>query len=121
MKMFTMCFKKSNWFFICLGLLTLGCSEKYELNFGDSGIFITHNSSTREVGQETHISVFTDDGEEITDESIVYVNNEQILGNTFTANQPGFYEVKAFYHNLSSTAVSVEYHDGTEVNYKKRV
>ena len=102
-------------------LVFVSCSEKYEINAGDSGIFATHNSSTRVVGQETSIRVFTEAGEEVTEQSVIFVNGEEIQGNTFTAEETGFYEVVANYFNLEATELFIEYQDGSQTNYKKRV
>lgn len=102
-------------------LIFVSCSEKYEINVGESGIFAIHNASTRVVGEETLIRVFTEEGTEVTSESVIYVNGEEIQDNSFVANETGFYEVVAKYFNLESTQLFVEYQDGSQTNYRKRV
>ena len=116
-----MIIKQLNRFIALLLFVLLSCSEKYEIVTGETGIFATHNSSTRALGEETIIRVFTEDGKEVTDESTIFVNGERFDDNTFTADQTGFYEVIAKYQNIESSQLFVEYHDGSQVNYKKRV
>lgn len=103
----------------CLCLVS--CTEKYETIAGATNVFATHNSSTRTIGQVTHIRVFTEDGLEVTEESVIYVNDELISGNTFTSNEVGFFEVKAVYVNLEAPKLIVEYQTEEEKNYRKRV
>lgn len=99
----------------------VGCNEKYETITGTSNVFATHNNSTRTVGQDTYIRVFTEEGLEVTEESMIYVNDELISGNTFTSNEVGFFEVKAVYANLEAPKLIVEYQSIGEKNYRKRV
>lgn len=104
-------------FCLCLA----SCTEKYETIAGASSVFATHNSSKRIIGQETQIRVFTEEGIEVTEESMIYVNNELISGNTFTSNEVGFFEVKAVYVNLEAPTLLIEYQPEGEKNYRKRV
>ncbi|WP_127845383.1 Omp28-related outer membrane protein [Psychroflexus aestuariivivens] len=104
--------------------LLLGCSEKYETIEGVSGmsnIFATYNSSTQTIGEETIIRVFTEEGEEITDESIISVNGENIQGSSFIADEVGLYEIEASHANQKAPNLTVEYHDGSQKYFKKRV
>jgi hypothetical protein len=104
-----------------LSLCCLSCSEKYETIAGASSIFATHSSSTKTVGQTTEIRVFTEEGTEVTQESLIFVNDELIEGNSFTKEEVGFYEVKASYVNLEASTLIVEYQAEGEKNYRKRV
>lgn len=104
-----------------ISLIMISCSEKYETISGIPSIFATHNSSTRGLGQETSIRVFTEEGDEVTNESLITVNGENIQGHSFVANEVGFYNIKASYFNLEAPDLTVEYQDGTQKNYKKRV
>ena len=107
--------------FISFVICMVSCTEKYETIAGASNVFATHNSSTRTLGQETHIRVFTEEGLEVTEESMIYVNDELISGNTFTSNEVGFFEVKAIYVNLEAPKLFIEYQSEGEKNYRKRV
>ncbi|MCH8533445.1 MAG: Omp28-related outer membrane protein [Flavobacteriaceae bacterium] len=102
-------------------LFTKSCSEKYETVSGESFIFITINGSSKIVGSETQIRVFSEKGEELTDDSQIYVNEQVIEGNTFVTDEVGVYEIKANYFETESEPVSVQYHDESEIFFKKRV
>ena len=99
----------------------ISCSEKYETISGDLSVFATPSSSTRTVGQETKIKVFTNEGEEVTDEAIIIVEGNPINGNTFVKQEKGSYEVNAQYAGISTPSFMVEYQEEGEVNFRKRI
>jgi hypothetical protein len=105
---------------IFISMLTFSCTEKYETIEGEPGIFILASSSSAIAGEEISFEVKKEDGEDVTEEADILINGETILGNSFSAEAVGFYEVYARYQNFSSSTVDIEYHDGSQINFKKR-
>jgi hypothetical protein len=115
--------KKTYRFFI-IAILVLGlqsCTEKYFTEEGISGIFIQLNANSRIIGQELSISVKTESGEDITADAIIYANDEVLSSPTFTTEEIGIVRLRAVYLNIESSLVEVEYHDGSQTNFKKNV
>jgi len=107
---------------LLFNLIFLGsCSEKYETISGDLSIFATPSSSTRTVGQETKVRVFTNEGEEVTEEAIVLIEGAAINGNTFVKEETGSYEITAQYAGIYTPSFIVEYKDEGEINFRKRI
>jgi hypothetical protein len=97
------------------------CTEKYFTEEGISGIFIQLNANSRIVGQELAISVKTESGEDITSSAIIYANDEVLSSPTFMTEEVGIVRLRAVYQNIESSMVEVEYHDGSQTNFKKNV
>ena len=106
---------------LVLILTFFSCSEKYETEAGIPGIFASLNSNVKSSGEQTVIRVFTAEGQEVTEESLIQVNGEVISGNIFASEAEGVYEISAFYLNLEAEKLHVRYHDGSEINYRKRI
>ena len=115
--------KKAYHLFIALVLVfgVQSCSEQYFTEEGISGIFIQLNANSRIIGQELTISVKTEGGEDITYDAIIYANNEVLSSPSFTQQEIGIVQLRAVYQNLESSVVEVEYHDGSQTNFKKNV
>ncbi|SEA61061.1 Omp28-related outer membrane protein [Psychroflexus halocasei] len=104
---------------VCLSFL-YSCEEKYEIQESITGIYLVANENSRIVGQTLELNVNTDAGENVTDQSSIFVNGELLEGNTFTTDEVGIVSVRAEYLNLSSEVLEVEFSDGSEVNFRKR-
>ena len=105
----------------CMGVFTISCTEKYNIEEGISGIFIVTDASTKIVGQEISLQVKTDSGEDITDQSTIYADGEVLSSPVFTTEETGIVNFKAEYLNVNSPEVSIEYQDGSQTNFRKRV
>jgi hypothetical protein len=97
------------------------CTEQYFTEEGISGIFIQTNANSRIVGQELTISVKTEAGEDITSQSVIYINDEVLSSPNYTTEEVGILRLRAVYQNLETSVVEVEYHDGSQTNFKKNV
>ncbi len=97
------------------------CTEQYYTEEGIPGIFIQTNANSRIIGQEVTINVKTQAGEDVTSQAIIYANDEILSSPSFTADEVGFIRLKAQYQNLETPVVEVEYHDGSQTNFKKNV
>lgn len=101
--------------------MTFSCSEKYETEEGISGIFIQTNSNSRIIGQELTVSVKTEAGEDLTDLATIYANGEILAVPNFNTNEVGIVTLRATYQGLETAEVEIEYHDGSQTNFKKNV
>ena len=115
--------KKPAYFLIFIfSILWFGsCSEEYIVKEGVSGIYIVTDANTKIIGQELIIEVKTDSGEDITDQSVIYANGEVLSSPSYVAEEVGVVNLRAEYLNVDSDEVAVEYHDGSQTNFKKRV
>lgn len=107
-------------FLACFTLIVFSCTENYVTIEGEPGIFIQVSSSSVIAGQEITFEVKTEDGEDVTEEANILINGDPISGNSFSAQAVGFYVASARYRNFTSTPVEIEYHDGSQINFKKR-
>ncbi|SHI95519.1 Outer membrane protein Omp28 [Mesonia phycicola] len=102
-------------------ILTIqSCSENYEIIPSINPVLISSDNTLSIIGNPVILKA-TQDGEDITDEAIFQVNGEPIDGNTYNSNEVGEFSVTATYQEITSETLVIEYHNGTEVNFKKRV
>jgi thiol-disulfide isomerase/thioredoxin len=104
-----------------LVLIQFGCSTDFKVLESIEAISIGANTSYAIVGETITLSASTNSGTEITDETIFYVNELAIEGNTFTTAEIGSVTVKAKYFSVISDPLVITFHDGSELNYVKRV
>lgn len=97
------------------------CTEQYFTEEGISGIFVQTDSSSKIIGQELIIRVTTQSGEDITDLAVITANEEVLSTPVFSTAEVGIVKLKAVYKNIESELVEVEYHDGSQTNFKKNV
>lgn len=97
------------------------CTENYEFEKGVVGIYMLADANSKIIGQEVSLEVKTEDGEDITELTQIYVNGELMSSPSFSTDEVGFYEFKAVYENVETQILEVEYHDGSETFFKKRV
>lgn len=103
-------------FFCCIS-----CSTDYKILDSVESISLIADKSIKTVGESITFTVFTNNGTNITEEAIIYVNDTAIEENTFTTMEVGDYIVYADYLGVISSPVSIRFHDGSETNYVKRV
>jgi hypothetical protein len=108
-------------FLFLIAISVQSCTEKYFTEEGISGIFIQTDANSKIIGQELSISVKTEGGDDITSDAEIYVNGEILSATTFTTNQIGIINLKAKYRTLESPSIEIEYHDGSQTNFKKNV
>jgi len=103
-------------FFCCLS-----CSTDYTILDPVESISLTADSSVKVIGETITFSVNTNDGADITDEATIFINDNQIDGNTYTGSENGYLTIKAEYLGVESESIVVRFHDGSETNFVKRV
>lgn len=97
------------------------CSEDYKILKSVNSIVVTADNSFTLINNEVTFSAYTSDGEEITGEAEFYVNGELIDDNTFISSTIGEFTVTSEYLGVISSPIVITFHDGTQVNFKKRV
>lgn len=108
-------------FFISLvSTILLSCSENYEIIPSEKPILLSSDNSISLVGTPIELKA-TQDGEDITNSVTFYANEEQLDSNILVSNEVGEFIVNATYDGLNSEPITLRYHDGSEVNFKKRV
>jgi len=109
-----------------LGILLIifsffSCSTDYKILESVESIGLTTDNSIKVIGETITFTVTTNSGEIITEDATILVNNTPIDGNTFTTTEIGTYTVQAKYYSVLSEPISVRFHDGSEINFVKRV
>lgn len=94
-------------FLLFVSMLFVACSSD-DSKEGISSISITAEQSTIEFGQSLTFTVKGDNGQDVTPESTILVNDDAIEGNTFQPPVVGTYSVKAQYGDLTSETISIE-------------
>lgn len=99
----------------------ISCSTDYKILDSIESISLMADKSSIIVGETVTFTVNTNNGTNITEEAVIYVNDAAIEGNTFTTAEIGDYTVYANYLGVVSTPVAIRFHDGSEINFVKRV
>lgn len=103
-------------------LVTLfSCSSEYTILESIESISLTADSSNQLIGQNITFTVKTNNGTDVTEDAEIFVNDQKIEGNTFTSNTIATYTIYANYFGVNSEPVVVNFSDGSEINFKKRV
>ena len=103
------------------GLTLASCSSDYTVLQSLQSIILTADSSSKTIGQPITFSVSNNEGEVLTQDAVIYVNGAAIEGASFTSETVGSFEIKAAYGEVTSEPITVTFHDGSEINFKKRV
>jgi thiol-disulfide isomerase/thioredoxin len=84
-------------------------------------IILTADTSVKTMGLPITFTVKDDQGNDVTADATILVDNAAIEGNVYTAETVSTHEVTAQYDGLVSAPLSVRFHDGSEVNFVKRM
>lgn len=107
--------------FSFISLALTSCTSDYTILESIDSIILTVDSSVKQTGETVTFTVTNSDNEDLTELVDIYVNGEVIEGNTFTSETIGNFEVKAVYSGIESDPLTIYFHDGTEINFVKRV
>lgn len=99
--------------------IVAGCSTDYEILRSQGTLSLQADSSVKRAGETITFTV-NYNNIDVTDEAVIMVDGTTISGNAFTSEVVGTFEVKATYGGLE-TETEVRFHDGSEINYVKRV
>jgi thiol-disulfide isomerase/thioredoxin len=102
-------------------LFIAGCSTDYEILKSYDSISLTADSSVKLVGETITFTVKDNQGTDLTQDATFYVDNVKIEGNTYSSSVIGSHTVTAEYYTVASTPLVINFHDGTEINFRKRM
>lgn len=97
------------------------CSEDYTIRESIESISLSASASSKTVGETITFSVFTNGGVDVTEAAVFYIDDAVIPANYFTSENIGTYSVKASYFGVFSEPILLNFHDGSEINFVKRV
>lgn len=97
------------------------CSEDYKILESVNSVILTADNSFTLINEDVTFSSYTETGEDITSKSEFYVNGELLNDNTFTSSTIGEFTITSKYLNVISNPIVITFHDGTQVNFRKRV
>lgn len=113
---------KKNFILIIAALLVFaGCSTEYDILKSQEAIILTADSSVKVIGETVTFTVKSKDGNDLTADTQFFVDGAAIEGNTFSTETVGNYNVTAEYFSVTSDALMVNFHDGTGINFRKRM
>lgn len=110
--------------FAFISALLSSCSSDYTILKSVGSVILKPDSSVKLIDGTitfTVSSVTNNESEDITPEAVIYIDGEPITGNTFSSATVGTFEAKAIYAGLESEPVILTFHDGSEINFEKRV
>lgn len=95
---------------IFIFLLLFSCTkteDEVSVNQEVTGISLSSSQTNLAVGNSVTFNVTSNFGSDLTDESVILVNDEPISGNTYTFTQVGNYSIKASYSTFQSSVISI--------------
>jgi len=107
--------------FSVIALIFTSCSSDYVVLDSIDPPILTADFSSKTIGQAVTFTVKNTAGEDITAETAIYVNGSLIEGYSFTSETVGSFEVKAKYLGVDSEPLTINFHDGSEINFIKRL
>lgn len=107
--------------FSVIALIFTSCSSDYVVLDSIDPPILTVDFSSKTIGQDVTFTVKNSAGEDITAETEIYVNGAAIEGYSFTSETIGSFEVKAKYLGVDSEPLTINFHDGSEINFVKRL
>lgn len=97
------------------------CESDYTVLKSIDSVILTADTTIKLTGEPITFTVSNAAGDDLTSQSEIFVNGSSIEGNVFTSEELGYFEVKAVYMGVESNPVTVNFHDGSEINFKQRV
>lgn len=104
-----------------LVLTLFSCSTDYKIVNSVESISLTADSSIKIIGETIVFTVKTNNGTDITEEAIIKVNTSEIEENTYSSDVVGTFTVQAEYLGVLSEPLTINFQDGSEINFVKRV
>src|SRR5690606_11536549 len=107
--------------FSVIALIFTSCSSDYVVLESIDPPILTADFSSKTIGQAVTFTVKNTAGEDITDETAIYVNGGLIEGYTFTSETIVTFAVTAKYLSVDAETLIINFHDGSEINFIKRL
>jgi thiol-disulfide isomerase/thioredoxin len=106
-------------FFLALSLFS--CSTDYKILESIESISLTADTSIKIIGETIIFTVKTNTGTDITEDVIIKINALEIDANMFSSDAIGTFTAQAEYAGVLSEPITIRFHDGSEINFIKRV
>lgn len=97
------------------------CSSDYEILPSVEQIVLTADQSSKVIGQTIHFTVTNAQGQDLSGETVLYVDGIPHEGFALQSTEVGSHTVYASYYGVQSQPLLVNFHDGSEINFVKRV
>lgn len=103
------------------GLFFAGCGTDYEILSSYESIILTADSSVKKFGETITFTVRNGQGDDLTEDAVFYIDGVEIEGNTYSSDEVGNHIVTATYFDVESEPLQISFHDGTIINFRKKV
>ncbi len=100
-------FIKKPFFLLLFSILIIFQSCNNENIDAITEVIITTSNSNLLVDDTVTFSATANNGNDITNQTTFYVNNEVLTGNNFTPNASGTYEIKSIYNSITSNTIEI--------------
>ncbi len=107
--------------FAALAAFAVSCHSDYDVLQSTENIVLTVDSSTKLTGETMTFTVTSNNGEDLTPDSEFFVDGAPISGNAYSSAEVGVHVVTAKYITVISDPVNITFHDGSEINFVKRL
>lgn len=107
--------------FLVLFILN-SCTTEYIILEPIESLSLLANGNSKVINQTVQFRLIKNNGEDVTELSTFFVNNQPLEDNTFTSTSIGKYVVRAQYKEFESdNQLEIIYHDGTEIFFKSNI
>lgn len=107
--------------FLFLAFSLFSCTTDYKILESIEAISLTTDASVKIIGDTIVFAVKTNKGLDITQEVVIKINSSKIDGTSFSSDAIGTFTAQAEYDGVLSEPVIIRFHDGSEINFVKRV
>lgn len=112
--------------FSIFGILLLAfgifsCSTDYKIIDSVDSISLTADNSIKIIGETIYFTVKTNSGDVVTENATLFINDNPISGDSFTSDEIETFTVYAEFYGVKSEPINIRFHDGSEINFTKRV
>jgi thiol-disulfide isomerase/thioredoxin len=108
-------------FSVLMSAFMVSCSTDFNVQPSVDQIILTADSSTKLTGETITFSITNNLGQDLTGEAAIFVDGVAITSNTYSSNTVGTHQVTATYFSVASEPLVINFHDGSEINFVKRV
>lgn len=110
------------YFSVIFLFILLGCSKEYTILESVDGLFLSANETTRIINQTTKLKLVKNNGDDVTLQSVFFVNGVKLDGNEFTKAEIGTYIITANYNQFpADNNIEIIYHNGSLTSFKSNV
>ncbi|MNK14864.1 Outer membrane protein Omp28 [compost metagenome] len=113
---------KKNFILMVVTLMVIaGCSTEYDILKSQEAIILTADTSVKKIGEPITFTVKNGSGDNLTEDTNFFVDGTALESNTFTSTVVGNFKITAIYNGIESAPLTVNFHDGKSINFKKKM